>query len=211
MQFNEPSQRYYVPLDKRSETIPTKYEPIYRLPSSKTHEHDFPTKSLRRQPRQVYFEDWELEYESPCHSSGSTRAVKGSPSYSADDEDSSPSSSHHYSSPPSSHPYPSPDLPTPPVRSSRAASRRPKEPAKYDGTGDFNDFIAQFEIMSDMNEWSYEKQGPELACSLSGKAMELLSTLPAHAKRDYDSLRTALLNRFAPRGREGRFSLDLWN
>ena len=80
-----------------------KYEPVYRLPSSKAYnEQEFPTKSLRRQPRQVHFEDWELEYEPPRHSSGSTEAVKGSPSYYADDEDSPPSSSRHYLSPPSS-------------------------------------------------------------------------------------------------------------
>ncbi len=93
----------------------------------------------------------------------------------------------------------------------RESTRRVKEPPKYNGKSDVNDFLSQFEILCTYNRWTYADQGQELACSLEGEARGLLSTLPRGARGDYDRLCRALHNRFAPSGRESRYAVQLWS
>ena len=68
----------------------------------------------------------------------------------------------------------------------------------FDGNSNFNDFIVQFECVSSIYKWSYETKGQKLMMSLKDKAVGVLGTLQASQRTDFESLKTALQNRFDP-------------
>ena len=61
------------------------------------------------------------------------------------------------------------------------------------------------------NEWDENDKGLQLAMSLDGEALGILADLSGREQRDFYHLKAALLNRYAPPGREARFELELYN
>lgn len=61
------------------------------------------------------------------------------------------------------------------------------KPQTYTGNDDFEDFLTQFEITSEINGWDYKAKSLYLANSLTGTARALLNELSAEQRRDYKS------------------------
>ena len=62
------------------------------------------------------------------------------------------------------------------------------KPQLYDGDDDLNDYLAQFEILANINNCDYITKSLYLAGSLKGEAITLLNELDRDQRRDYDSL-----------------------
>ena len=98
-----------------------------------------------------------------------------------------------------------------PDRNPHRNSRKEKEPAKFNGRSDWQDYLDHFNAVAEWNEWSYHDSGLQLAISLTEEAREVLGGLSVCQKHDYNSLVDALTRRFSPAGRESRYSLELMN
>lgn len=61
--------------------------------------------------------------------------------------------------------------------------------------------MTQFDILSDINRWSYESKSLYLAGSLKGQARAILNELSPSERRYYDKLVKALSNRFGTTNR----------
>ena len=68
----------------------------------------------------------------------------------------------------------------------------------YDGRSSFHDFLVQFELIAEMNGWDSVSMASELAASLRGPAVTILSDLQPSERRDYKELVFALKARFEP-------------
>jgi hypothetical protein len=74
----------------------------------------------------------------------------------------------------------------------------------YDGDDDLNEYLAQFEILAEINNCEYIAKSLYLAGSLKGGARALLNELDRDQRKDYDSLVRVLNNRY---GSAERFEL----
>ena len=91
-------------------------------------------------------------------------------------------------------------------------ARRPhKEPMRYNGKGDWNDYLGHFIAVAEWNQWTRQECGLQLACCLVDDAREVLGSLPYDKQGDFECRRAALERRFSPPGRESRYSLELMN
>ena len=88
----------------------------------------------------------------------------------------------------------------PPVQSGSqqtlARSQCKIKPQHFDGSTDFDEFLSQFEITSEINGWQYREKSLYLASCLTGDARSLLSELDRDGQRDYKTLIEKLANRF---------------
>ena len=73
-----------------------------------------------------------------------------------------------------------------------------KKPATFDGTGSWNDYLTQFELVADLNQWCEEIKAMELATSLRGQAQSILTDLLPQQRRNFSALSKALEARFEP-------------
>lgn len=78
----------------------------------------------------------------------------------------------------------------------RKTSRPIQLPPPYDGTTPWEAYNAQFEIVSQLNDWSQEQKASFLATSLKGNATMVLSNLSQENRQDFNTLAKALENRF---------------
>ena len=83
------------------------------------------------------------------------------------------------------------------------------KPRRYDGTDDLDDYISQFEIISDLNNWDYKTKSLQLASQLAGQACGILGELTEVQRRDYKSLLQALQMRFGSIERSELFRAKL--
>ncbi|CAC5386872.1 unnamed protein product [Mytilus coruscus] len=70
------------------------------------------------------------------------------------------------------------------------------KPQLYEGDEDLNEYLAQFEILAEINGWNYATKSLYLAGSLKGGAKALLNELDKESRKDYDSLVKVLDNRY---------------
>lgn len=70
------------------------------------------------------------------------------------------------------------------------------KPQLYDGTGDLDEYLAQFEILTEINDWNFSKKALYLAASLSGAALSVLSELSSSERTDFNLLVRTLKDRF---------------
>ena len=70
------------------------------------------------------------------------------------------------------------------------------KPQTYSGTEEFEDFLTQFEITTEINGWEYRAKSLYLANSLIGSARSLLNELTSEQRRDYSSLVQKLTARY---------------
>lgn len=75
------------------------------------------------------------------------------------------------------------------------------KPQQYDGKDDRDESVTQFDILSDINRWSYESKSLYLSGSLIGQAKPILNELSPSERRDYDKLVKDLSNRFGATNR----------
>ena len=83
------------------------------------------------------------------------------------------------------------------------------KPQIYDGTDDFEEYLAQFQIMAELNGWNYNVKSLALASSLSGRARTLLAELDENKCRDFNALVSALRNRYGSENRSELFKAEL--
>ncbi len=76
------------------------------------------------------------------------------------------------------------------------APRMAYKPATYDGKTAWDAYFTQFELLSQMNHWNRKERAMQLAVSLRGSAVTVLTNLPASRRDDYDALTSALRSRF---------------
>ena len=86
-----------------------------------------------------------------------------------------------------------------------------KEPRKFNGKDDLNDYLLYFARMIKLNNWPYDIAGLQLATSLEGDAASVLSRLRNGLSEDYHEICRALWNKYYPSGSEGRFAFDFLN
>lgn len=70
------------------------------------------------------------------------------------------------------------------------------KPQLYEGDDDLDEYLAQFEILAEINNWDYETKSLYLAGSLKGGARALLNELDKESRKDYDKLVMVLNTRY---------------
>ena len=77
------------------------------------------------------------------------------------------------------------------------------KPQCFSGTpaDDFEDYLAQFNITTEINGWNYKQKSLYLANSLTGNARSLLSELTEEQRKDYDTLVQKLTVRYGSQHR----------
>ena len=71
-------------------------------------------------------------------------------------------------------------------------------PDQFDGKTSWADYIAHFEICSEINGWNAQQRVQFLSVILLGSACQVMGTLPPGHRRDYRELVRALGRRFDP-------------
>lgn len=74
--------------------------------------------------------------------------------------------------------------------------RNKLKPQTYDGTDDLDEYLTQFNIVSELNGWNYASKSLFLASSIVGSARAILCELDSEKRRDFDAIVTALQNRY---------------
>lgn len=70
------------------------------------------------------------------------------------------------------------------------------KPQTYDGSDDLDEYLAQFNIVAELNNWSYTTKSLFLASSIVGGARAILCELDNEKRRDFDSIVYVLQNRY---------------
>ncbi|MCG7876662.1 MAG: hypothetical protein N0C90_10055 [Candidatus Thiodiazotropha endolucinida] len=83
------------------------------------------------------------------------------------------------------------------------------KPQNFSGACDFDEFLSQFEITSEINSWQYREKSLYLANCLTGDARSILSELDYLGRRDYKTLVEKLANRFGSVNRSEIFRTQL--
>ncbi|KAK3083346.1 hypothetical protein FSP39_020349 [Pinctada imbricata] len=83
------------------------------------------------------------------------------------------------------------------------------KPQQYDGVEDLNEYLTHFNIVAEINGWSYQSKSLHLAGSLSGEARSLLNDLEPAKQRDFDSVVEALNNRYGTINRAEVYKTEL--
>ena len=84
-------------------------------------------------------------------------------------------------------------------------------PATFDGTGSWNDYRVQFELLAELNGWAETSKAIYLAASLRGPAQSVLGDLDEDRRRSYSALTAALGQRFGPENQTELFRVQLKN
>jgi hypothetical protein len=100
-------------------------------------------------------------------------------------------------------------LPSPVQPQGYANSKLHMRPQTYDGSEDLNEYLAQFDILAEINGWGYNSKSLYLAGSLKGGARALLSELNHAQQRDYDALVRVLSSRYGSVNRAEMFRAQL--
>lgn len=83
------------------------------------------------------------------------------------------------------------------------------KPQSFDGTADLTEYLTQFNLVAEINNWSYQAKALYLASSLTGNARSLLSELSEVQKRDFNSLVEILRARFGTKNKAEIFRSQL--
>lgn len=83
------------------------------------------------------------------------------------------------------------------------------KPQMYDGNEDFEEYLSQFEIIADINQWDYREKSLYLAGSLGGNARAILTELSPLERQDFDSLVNILNIRYGSIERSEMFRARL--
>ncbi|XP_028513771.1 uncharacterized protein LOC114574680 [Exaiptasia diaphana] len=93
-----------------------------------------------------------------------------------------------------------------------AIEEKPKvKPSTYNGSTPSEDYLAQFELVAEINKWSMASKATYLAVSLTGSAQAVLGDLAPEARRDFSELTSALAARFGTENQQEVFRSALKN
>ena len=81
-------------------------------------------------------------------------------------------------------------------RNPRTIGRR--KPPTYDGNTSWQDYLVQFDLLSDLNNWTEDVKALELASALRGQAQSILSDLLPEHRKSFPHLVESLTLRFEP-------------
>jgi hypothetical protein len=96
------------------------------------------------------------------------------------------------------------------VSPKKSLEARPKmKPAMFDGSTSWEDYLAQFHLVADLNAWSDETKATYLAVSLSGPAREVLTDISVTKRKDFAELTQALSTRFGTENRTDMYRAAL--
>ena len=70
------------------------------------------------------------------------------------------------------------------------------KPQLYDGQTDIEEYLTQFNIIAELNDWDYHSKSLYLASSLTGTARSLLNEIEPEQRKDYYNLVKVLKSRF---------------
>ncbi len=99
---------------------------------------------------------------------------------------------------------------SPPTERGRSSGRKAvMEAPKFDGKSELRDYLAQFNIIAELNRWSYEDRGIRLAACMNDEARSVVSSLTYEEATDYDALVSALRCRYEPPGVEASYAAEL--
>ncbi|CAG2242323.1 unnamed protein product [Mytilus edulis] len=73
-----------------------------------------------------------------------------------------------------------------------------KKPALFDGGGNWEDYLVQFELIAAINKWSDLEKALELATSLRGSAQSILTNLRPEMRTNFVQLTAALFSTRKP-------------
>lgn len=100
-------------------------------------------------------------------------------------------------------------VPFRPLQDQGTRADKPKRPSPYDGKTSCRDYLVQFDLISSLNRWDDRTKAMELATSLKGSAVSVLTDLDPSQRGDYGSLVKALLSRFEPDNQSEVFRAQL--
>lgn len=83
------------------------------------------------------------------------------------------------------------------------------KPQKYDGTDDLEEYLTQFNLLSELNNWTVNTKALFLASSLSGGARALLNEMSDYELHNYEDLVEALKSRYGSVNRAEIFRAEL--
>ena len=83
------------------------------------------------------------------------------------------------------------------------------EPDNYDGKTNFEDWLTNLNLCSQINGWTLEQKTKFLAVRLRGPALQVYTDLPETRKLCFDDVVNALKERFSPQGQSGLFRAQL--
>ena len=87
---------------------------------------------------------------------------------------------------------------------------KPKvRPTTFDGKAAWEDYLAQFEIVAEINHWNEATKATYLAVSLSGPAREVLGDLTSSQRKNFNALTVALGTRFGTANRTEMFRASI--
>lgn len=82
------------------------------------------------------------------------------------------------------------------------AAIKPKvKPSSFDGRSSWEDYLAHFSLVAELNHWDSVTKATYLAVSLVGSAREVLGDLSTDQRKDYAALTAALTTRFGTENR----------
>ena len=85
------------------------------------------------------------------------------------------------------------------------------KPQLYDGLTNIDEYLTQFNIIAEINQWSCDTKALHLASCLTGSARSLLSELDSVHRRNFSSLVSALQRRFGTVNRAEVYRAQLKN
>ena len=83
------------------------------------------------------------------------------------------------------------------------------EPDNYDGKTNFEDWLTNLNLCSQINNWTLKQKTKFLAVKLRGPALQVYTDLPESSKLYLDDVVKALRNRFSPQGQSGLYRAQL--
>ncbi len=90
-----------------------------------------------------------------------------------------------------------------------AWKRAVMDPPRFDGKGELRDYLAHFNVIAELNRWSYREGGIRLAACMTDEARAVVSSMTHDEATDYDTLVRALRCRYEPAGIEGSYAAEL--
>ncbi|VDI66497.1 Hypothetical predicted protein [Mytilus galloprovincialis] len=83
------------------------------------------------------------------------------------------------------------------------------KPQIYDGSDDLEEYLTQFDLLAEINDWDPKTKALLLASSLSGSARAILNEITDRERHDFECLVNALKNRFGSMNRSEIFRAEL--
>ena len=95
---------------------------------------------------------------------------------------------------------------------SRQSTSRPLVlPEKFDGTGNYEEWISHFESIAAINKWGEEEKSLWIQVRLTEKAHVALTRLPSETTQTYEAIKAALRERFEPSSRQAVYKAEFEN